>query len=155
MRWVCGLCLIALAVTGCGGDADSGSLVTRTDQATTAEDAAPETTTASSDTDGAPFSTTGDVIAALTAKGFELRDCGSPEPTVVSERGQQCRHAAADGADEAVAIDVYASDEQQDMAREYTEDTGAWASTFFGDGWSVSTQSRATGEEVERILGDD
>jgi hypothetical protein len=101
---------------------------------------------------GRTFDSTKAIAAVLYEESFDLYRCSEPAPTAVSESGVQCFHVAPNGVEEAVALNIYASDDQEDHAREDLSGGGEWADTFWGNRWSVSSQSRATAAEVREAI---
>jgi hypothetical protein len=101
---------------------------------------------------GPRFDSTKAIAAALYGESFDIHGCSEPAPTALSERGVRCLHIKPNGGEEAVALDVYASDDQEDRARDKLSDGGDWAETLWGDRWSVSSKSRATAAEVREAL---
>jgi hypothetical protein len=48
-------------------------------------------------------------------------------------------------------MDIYASDDQEDRARDKLNGRD-WAETLWGERWSVSSKSRATAAEIREAL---
>lgn len=130
-----------LAVTGCGGSDPSPEART------------PTSAGRSGSGSGLHFETPAAIADMLRKRGFELHNCDAQaEPTVISERAIQCFHTAPDGATDALAFDIYSSDQQEVEAHEYLSGLGSWAETIYGDRWSVSSGSRQTAKQVRAIL---
>ena len=123
--------VLALLTSGCGSSGKSGTPI-----------------------NGRKFESTEGIAAALYEELVDLYRCREPASSAaVSEREVQCFHIAPNGTRETVALDIYESDDQEDEARDDRSGGGDWADTLWGDGWSVSSQSRATAAEVRLALG--